>query len=154
MNHSKRFKVCLICSVGGHFKQLLKISPAWEDFDYYYVLMDKPIINSFILKEKVYIITNPERNPFLFVKNMIESLIIFLKTMPDVVISTGAGMAIAFCYIAKLFGKKIVFIEEWCLLSRPSITGRLIYPISDLFIIQRDHFKKFYPKSVFGGELF
>jgi UDP-N-acetylglucosamine:LPS N-acetylglucosamine transferase len=74
--------------------------------------------------------------------------------MPDVVISTGAGVAIAMCYIAKLFGKKIIYIEDWCIVEKPSVTGRAVYPISDLFIIQRDHLKRFYPKAVFGGELF
>lgn len=151
---SRQLKICLVCSVGGHFKQMLKVAPAWDGCDYFYVLFYKPVIDSFLKNEKVYLIVSPERNPFLFILNFCQSLIVFFKTRPDVVISTGAGMAIAMCYIAKLFGKKIVFIEEWCLVERPSVTGRIIYPISDLFIIQRAHFKKYYPKSVFGGELF
>ena len=78
----------------------------------------------------------------------------FLRTRPDVVISTGAGVAIATCYIAKLFGKRIVYVEDWCQVERPGLTGRIIYPIADLFIIQRESLRRFYPKAVFGGELF
>lgn len=133
---------------------MLKLLPAFEGCDYFYVLFYKPVIDSFLKKEKVYLVSSPERNPVLFILNVFQSLIIFLKTMPDVVISTGAGVAIAMCYIAKLFGKKIIYIEDWCIVEKPSVTGRAVYPISDLFIIQRDHLKRFYPKAVFGGELF
>ena len=151
---SKHLKVCLICSVGGHFKQLLKLASAWEGCEYFFVLFYKPVIDSFLKKERVYLVYSPERNPFLFILNIFQSLIVFLKARPDVVISTGAGVAIAMCYIAKLFGKKVIYVEDWCVVEHPSLTGRAVYPISDLFIIQRDYLKKFYPKAIFGGELF
>lgn len=155
MNYSVlRMKICLICSVGGHFKQMLKLREAWKNYDYFLVLMHKPIIDSFRRKEKVFLVTSPERNPLLFLRNIFESLYIFLRTRPDVVISTGAGVAIAMCYISKMFRRKVVYIEDWCIVEQPSVTGRVVYPIADLFIIQREHLKKFYPKAVFGGELF
>jgi len=154
INSYKQLKVCLICSVGGHFKQMLKIAAVTEGYEYFYVLFYKPVIDSFLEKEKVYLITSPERNPFLFILNFFQSLIVFLRTRPDVIISTGAGVAIAMCYIAKLFGKKIVYIEDWCIVDKPSLTGRAVYPIADLFIVQREHLQKFYPRAVFGGELF
>lgn len=154
MNNNRRLKVCLICSVGGHFKQMLKITPTWEGCDYFYVIFYKPIIDSFLKKEKVYLVCSPERNPFLFILNVFQSLSIFLKTRPDVVVSTGAGIAIAMCYIAKLFGRKVIYIEDWCVIDSPSTTGRAVYPISNLFVIQRKRLKKFYPKAIFGGELF
>jgi UDP-N-acetylglucosamine:LPS N-acetylglucosamine transferase len=150
----RRLKICLVCSVGGHFKQLLKLTTAWENCDYFYVLFYKPVIDSFLKKERVFLVTSPERNPILFILNVFQSLFVFLKTRPDVIISTGAGVAIAICYIAKLFRKKVIYIEDWCVVEQPSVTGRVVYPIADLFIIQREHLKKFYPKATFGGELF
>ena len=150
----RHLKICLICSIGGHFKQMLKLVPAFQEHEYFYVIFYKPVIDSFIQKEKVYLVVSPERNPFLFIINFFQSSIIFLRTRPDVVISTGAGVAIAMCYIAKMFGRKVIYIEDWCIVEKPSVTGRAVYPISDLFIIQRDHLKKFYPRAVFGGELF
>ena len=154
MKNQKNIKICVICSVGGHFKQILKLSPSYKKFTHYYVLMYKPIIDEFIRKENVYLVTSPERNPFSFFINIIESARVFLKEKPDVIISTGAGVAIATCYIAKLFRKKVIYIEDWCIVDHPSVTGRFVYPISDLFIIQRKHLVKYYPKAVFGGELF
>jgi beta-1,4-N-acetylglucosaminyltransferase len=147
-------RICLICSVGGHFKQMLKLTEAWKDHDHFFVLMDKPVIDSFRKREQVFMVTSPERNPFLFVINIFESFKIFLKMKPDIVISTGAGVAIAMCYIAKFFKKKVIYIEDWCIVEKPSVTGRAVYPIANLFIVQREHLKAFYPKAVFGGELF
>lgn len=151
---AQRLKVCLICSVGGHFKQMLKLVPAFKGHEYFFVIFYKPVIESFLKKEKVYLVVSPERNPFLFILNFFQSLVFFLKARPDVVVSTGAGVAIAMCYIAKLFGKKVIYVEDWCIVDHPSVTGRAVYPVSDLFIIQREHLKTFYPKAVFGGELF
>ena len=150
----RKLKVCLVCSVGGHFKQLLKLAPAWEGADYFFVLFYKPIIDQFLKKENVHLVVSPERNPVMFAINIVQSLWVFLKTRPDVVVSTGAGVAIAMCYIAKLFKKQVIYVEDWCIVEEPSLTGRIVYPISDLFIIQRPHLKKFYPNAVYGGELF
>ena len=154
MKGVRLLRVCLICSVGGHFKQMLKLVPAFQGYECFFVLFYKPVIDAFLQKEKVYLVVSPERNPFLFIINIFQSLVVFLKTRPDVVISTGAGVAIAMCYIAKLFGKNVIYVEDWCIVEQPSVTGRAVYPIADLFIIQRKHLKKFYPKAVFGGELF
>ncbi len=133
---------------------MLKLAPAWENYEQFYVLMYKPIIDQFIKKERVFLVTSPERNPFLFIKNIIESTMVFIKEKPDVIISTGAGVAIAMCYIAKLFSRKVIYIEDWCIIESPSLTGRIVYPISDVFIIQRAHLSKFYPAAILGGEIF
>jgi UDP-N-acetylglucosamine:LPS N-acetylglucosamine transferase len=144
----------LICSVGGHFKQLLKLSDAWTGTEHFFVLFYKPIIDTFLRQQRVYLVCSPERNPLLFIRNFLQSLWVFARTRPDVILSTGAGMAIAMCYIGKIFGKKIVYVEDWCIIDRPSWTGRAVYWISDLFVVQREQLKRHYPKAVFGGELF
>jgi UDP-N-acetylglucosamine:LPS N-acetylglucosamine transferase len=154
VSEKRPLKVCLTCSVGGHFKQMLALKDAWASCDVFYVLMYKPVIETFRKKNRVYIVTSPERNPFLFARNIIESLIIFARTRPDVVVSTGAGVTIALCYIAKLFRRKVVYIEDWCIVDVPSVTGRALYPVADLFIIQREQLRRFYPRAVYGGELF
>ena len=73
---------------------------------------------------------------------------------PDIFISTGAGIAVPFFYIGKLLGKRLIFIESFTRINMPSLTGRLVYPISDLFFIQWDELKKHYPKAIFVGGLF
>ena len=149
----RKLKVCLVCSTGGHIKQLLMLRSAYEKYDHFYVLFYKEAIKNFIKENKVYLVTSPERSPLLFLVNVLQELWVYLKERPQVVISTGAGVAVAICYIVKLFGGKVIFIEDWCIVSQRSLSGRIIYPISDLFIIQREYLKKLYPKAVYGGEI-
>jgi beta-1,4-N-acetylglucosaminyltransferase len=150
----KKLKVCLTCSSGGHMKQLLKMAPAYAKHDHYFLLFYKESIANFIKEHKTYIVDNPERSPVLFARHALQAARVFFKERPDVVMTTGAGVAVATCYLAKLFGKKVVFIEDWCMVNTPTATGRLLYPIADLTIIQREELRKHYPNAVLGGELF
>lgn len=151
--NKRRLKICLVCSTGGHIKQLLMLKPAYENYDYFYVLFYKEAIKNFIKENKVYLVTSPERNPLMFLINIFQELWVYLRERPNVVISTGAGVAVAICCIVKIFGGKVIFVEDWCVVTKPSLSGRIIYPISNLFIVQRRSLKKFYPKAVYGGEL-
>ena len=83
-----------------------------------------------------------------------KSIYYFWKIKPDVIISTGAHTAVPMCYIAKLFGKKVIFIESFAKTSTPTLSGRMIYPISDLFIVQWEGMKEHYPKAVYGGSIY
>ena len=63
-------------------------------------------------------------------------------------------MAIPICIYAKLFGKKIIYIESMARINSPSATGKLVYKFADLFIIQWEELRKFYPKAVYGGVIY
>ena len=151
--NKRRLKICLVCSTGGHIKQLWMLKSAYEKYDHFYILFYKEAIKNFIRENKVYLVTSPERNPLLFLINIFQELWVYLRERPNVVVSTGAGVAVAISYVVKIFGGKVIFVEDWCVVTKPSLSGRIIYPISDLFIIQRKSLKKSYPKAVYGGEL-
>ena len=57
-------------------------------------------------------------------------------------------------YIAKIFRSKIVYIETLANSKTKTATGRLIYPIADLFIVQWEEMLKLYPKAKFGGWIY
>ena len=150
----KKKKICLVASAGGHLKEILQLNKFYKKHNYYFVTFDRADGKSLSKKEKVHFITCPSRNPFLFITNIFQSIKIFLIEKPNIVISTGADAALATCYIAKLFGKKVIYIESFCRPTNPSITGRLVYPIADLFIYQWKELAKYYPKGKFGGSIF
>ncbi|GAI84775.1 unnamed protein product [marine sediment metagenome] len=104
-------------------------------------------------KEKVYFVADPKRNPISFLKCVVQSFTILFKEKPDVLISTGAGVAIPACYLAKLFlGSKIVFVESFCRIKEPSLSGKFMYPISDLFLVQwPEMLEKYGDKAVYRG---
>jgi beta-1,4-N-acetylglucosaminyltransferase len=64
-------------------------------------------------------------------------------------------VAIPFCMIAKLFGKKLVFVESFARTETPSITGRVLYPLADLFLVQwRKNLKHYGDKAKYVGQLY
>ena len=58
------------------------------------------------------------------------------------------------CCIGKLLGSKIIYIESFANITTKTITGKLLYPIADKFIVQSDEMKKLYPDAVVGGWIF
>ena len=82
------------------------------------------------------------------------SLRILKKEKPDVLISTGALVAVPILYLGKIMGKKIVFVETIARIEELSLTGKLIYPIADCFIVQWDNLQKKYPKTIYASGIF
>ncbi|MNI81732.1 Oligosaccharide biosynthesis protein Alg14 like protein [compost metagenome] len=68
--------------------------------------------------------------------------------------SSGAAPAIPFFYLGRLLGAKTIYIEVYDRIDKPTLTGKLVYPISNLFILQWEEQKKFYPKGKVLGGLF
>ena len=58
------------------------------------------------------------------------------------------------CYIGKIFGSKIIFIETFANRNSKTLSGRLVYPIADLFLVQWEEMLKLYPKAKLGGWIY
>lgn len=76
------------------------------------------------------------------------------KERPDVIISSGAAVSVPFFYIGKLFGIKTVYIEIFDRIDKPTLSGRLVHPVADRFIVQWEEMKKVYPKAINLGSIF
>jgi beta-1,4-N-acetylglucosaminyltransferase len=146
-------KIALAASAGGHLTQVRKLETLYRNYDYFFVTFYAEPLKDLSKSERFYFVLNPGRNIIKFLLNAVQSLGIFLKEKPDVVISTGAGVAIAMCWWARLFGRKVIFLEDWCVVKRPSLSGRLVYPAASLFIVQWESLLKYYPKAIFKGAL-
>jgi len=153
MKSLKDIKVCLACSAGGHLTELIQTAKAWDDLNHYWVSDERSNAIELAKKEKVYFTTIPAKNPVKLTLNFAQSLRIFLKEMPDVVISTGADVAIPTCIIAKAFGKKVVYIESFAAVFEPSESGKIMHKKADLFFYQWKTLKKFYPEGKYGRVL-
>ena len=70
------------------------------------------------------------------------------------IITTGTHTAGPMCILGKLFGSKVVYIETIANKNKKTATGKLIYPIADLFIVQWEEMLKLYPKAVYGGTIY
>jgi beta-1,4-N-acetylglucosaminyltransferase len=153
-----RIKICIACSAGGHFSEALK---ATGDLTYekYYVTYRNALTERFSINNKVHFVTHPRHCFFilraiLFIRNFVESALILIKEQPNLIISTGADVAVATCIIGKLLGKKLIYIESGGYVTSKSLSGRLVYPFADLFIVQWEPALKNFPHAKYGGPLF
>ncbi len=147
-------KVCLACSAGGHLTELLQLSSVWEQKNHFFVSDNRSNAIELSESEKVFFVVVPRRSIFKFFLNFFQSFKIFLKEKPTHVISTGADVALPICLIAKLFGKKVAFIESFARIKKPSLSGKIMYLFADCFFVQWSENKVFFPKAKFKGSVF
>ena len=149
----KKLKVCIACSAGGHLMEAIELLPAINGHERFFVTFQRKQAEEALKKEKVYFVIDPKRNPKKLLQNFKQSLKILNKENPDVVLSTGAAAAVPLCYAAKMLGKKLIFVETIAAVNKPSVSGRVVYPIADVFIVQWKDLMKFYKNAVYGGPL-
>jgi UDP-N-acetylglucosamine:LPS N-acetylglucosamine transferase len=122
------------------------------------VTEDTELTRDIAKKEKVYFLKLINRKMlnfiFLFVFNTIMSIKILIREKPDIILSTGVLSAVPICILGKLMGKKLIYIESFAKMDSPTISGRILYPFADLFIVQWEKMLKFYPKTVYGGSIY
>ena len=106
------------------------------------------------MKKKYYCHYPTNRNIKNLIKNTFLAIKVLRKEKPDLIISSGAAVAVPFFYLGKLFGAKLVYIEVFDRIDKSTMTGKLVYPITDKFIVQWEEMKKVYPKAVNLGSIF
>ncbi|MGJ8700859.1 PssD/Cps14F family polysaccharide biosynthesis glycosyltransferase [Streptococcus pneumoniae] len=148
-------KVCLVGSSGGHLTHLYLLKPFWKDRERFWVTFDKEDARSILENEIFYPCYYPtNRNLKNLIKNTILAFKILRKERPDIIVSSGAAVAVPFFYLGKIFGVKTVYIEVFDRIDAPTMTGKLVYPVTDRFIVQWEEMKKVYPKAINLGGIF
>lgn len=141
-------KLLIVCSSGGHLFQLYILKKWWIKHKRVWVTFKKQDAESLLENEEVYWSYYPtNRNLKNLIKNTFLAWRILKKEKPDIIVSTGAGVAVPFFWVGKLFKFKTIYIEVFDRIYSPTLTGRLVYPVTDVFILQWEEQKKFYPKG-------
>lgn len=154
-------KVMFISSTGGHLDELMQLSPLFEKYEYY-IVTEKDKSNLCLkekYKERIYFLPYGTRAKlftyiFKYLGLCFKTLYLYFKIRPKVIITTGTHTAGPMCIIGKIFRSKIIYIETFANTNKKTATGRLIYPIADLFIVQWEEMLKLYPKAVYGGSIY
>ena len=154
-------KIMFIASTGGHLEELLQLKSMFNNYDYS-LITEKTKSNMYLKeehKDKVHFLVYGTKHhiltyPFKLLINCFKSLGYYLKYRPDYIITTGVHTAGPMCCLGKIFGSKVIYIETFANMVTKTSTGKLLYPISDKFIVQWESMKKLYPKADFGGWIF
>ncbi len=151
---SNQPKIAIISSRGGHLYQMYRLKPWWKKINHFWVTFPGEDASSMLKKEMIYYGYQPEsRNVVNAIRNVFLAVKILRKEKPTVLISCGAGIAPPFFYIGKLLGIKLIFIEPYDFIAYPSLSGRLIAPIADYFLVQHKTQKRFYKNAIYKGAL-
>jgi len=150
-----RADVLLVCSTGGHLLQLVALRDCWRRFERAWVTFDKSDARSLLADERVYFAHGPtNRN----VKNMLRNVLVAWRVVrdvrPQVVLTTGAGVAVPFAWVARLRGAKVVYVESLARIDGPSLTYRLIAPIAARRYVQWPELAEALPGARFAGNVF
>lgn len=132
-------KVALVASAGGHLSQLLKIVHActWTDCRMFVVTTSDVVRNTLHGFDNIYVVGECNREHLLRVLGVLWRCIgIVFREKPDVVISTGAAPGCLLCFLAKLRGAKVVWIDSITNVEHVSLSGRMVRYIADLFLVQ------------------
>jgi UDP-N-acetylglucosamine:LPS N-acetylglucosamine transferase len=147
--------VLLVASSGGHLLQLLQLKDEWSPAERVWVTFDTADARSLLHDEQVRFAHHPTNRS---VRNLLRNLLLAFQLVrglrPRAVVTTGAGVAVPFCYVGKTFGARIVFIESFSRISRPSLTARLVYPIADSFFVQWPELQSRFRRARYEGQLF
>lgn len=129
----KRLTIALVCSHGGHLTEMLQLMPAFEGHNTFFFCYDGETTRHLPNAHRV---PNMARNPIEMAKNLYRLGQLFAAEKPDLVVSTGAEIAIPAILMGKLYGAKSLYIECGAQVTRPSFTGRIMYYLADQFFIQ------------------
>ena len=152
MPAEKRVKVALVCSHGGHLTEMQAVWPAFEGHDCFLVSYRSRRTEACTWVAHKYLVPNIGTNMVRMLATAVRAISILRHERPDVLVSTGAEIAIPFLWVGKLMGATTVYVESWCRVRSTSLTGRLVYPVADLFLVQWPALLRAYgPKARYVG---
>ena len=148
----KQLKICLAASAGGHISQLLKLSSCWSGHETFCVTTTEVVRNKLNKLGEVYVVGECNRqHPIRVISVLTRCIRIVLKERPDIVISTGAAAGCMLCFLSKMIGSKVVWIDSITNVERISLSGRMVRYIADLFLVQWPELADRYKKVEFVG---
>lgn len=148
-------KICLVGSSGGHLTHLYMLKPFWQDKEHFWATFDKEDARSLLEGEKIYPVYYPSnRSIKALIINIYRAIKILRKEHPDLIISSGAAPAIGFFWVGKLMGAKTIYIEVFDRIDKPTISGKICYPVTDRFVVEWEEMKSVYKKAINLGSIF
>lgn len=130
-------RILLVTNSGGHLLQMLALEGAWDGLARRWVTVKRADSTSLLAEEDVVFANGPtERH----VMNLLRNFGVAWRTVrhfdPDVILSTGAALAIPFFVVGRIHRKRLVYVESFTRVNRLSLSGRIVYPLADAFFVQ------------------
>lgn len=125
---TKKIKIALIATCGGHFEQLNNLYDFYNNYSHFWITNKNVQTVSELKNEKVYFIKEGHfSRPWTYLPHLPFFYSVFRKERPTHILSTGSGRTgfIAF-YIAKLFRIQFIYIDTFSRVNNLSIFGNFL----------------------------
>lgn len=131
-------RVLLVGSSGGHLAQLMGLKSWWANTERAWVTFktDDAVCRLSDEARVEWAHYPTTRNIPNLLRNTVVAWRVLRSFRPDVVVSTGAGVALPFFVLAHLAGIRTVYVEVFDRIDSATLTGRLCKPFTDLMLVQ------------------
>ncbi|MGL5021065.1 MAG: PssD/Cps14F family polysaccharide biosynthesis glycosyltransferase [Mycoplasmatales bacterium] len=150
-------KILFVASAGGHFSELMQMKKTMNIHDS--IIVTEGVSSSINNKDINYFLKYGTRSRifkyiFIFIYNFFLTIKILFKEKPDCIISTGAHSCVSFFILGKLFKCKLVYIESFAKVNRPSLTYKIIHNFCDVIYVQHKEMLEVYKDAIYIGGLY
>lgn len=145
----------LVASSGGHLAHLLRLEPWWREHRRTWVTFGTADARSLLRDEDdvVWAHHPTTRNLPNLLRNTALAVRVVRRTRPDLVVSSGAGVALPFFVTARLLRIPTVYVEVVDRIDSRTLTGRLCRPFSTRFLVQWPSQARLYRGAIEIGPL-
>ncbi|MBN1806105.1 MAG: hypothetical protein JW837_12725 [Sedimentisphaerales bacterium] len=134
--------------------ELLRLNEDWARYNTFCVTTSDVVKEKLRKYGKVYVVGECNREHILLVlKVLLRCIKIIIRERPDVVISTGAAVGCIVCFLGKLSGADIIWLDSITNVERISLSGRMVRYIADLFLVQWPQIAEKYKNVEYAGEV-
>jgi UDP-N-acetylglucosamine:LPS N-acetylglucosamine transferase len=150
-----RTRLAIVASSGGHLAQLQVLDEFWSRYDRFWVTFDTPEAIAALADERTFWCYHPtNRSLRNLLRNSWLALRILVRERPTHIVSTGAAIAVPFFYLGRLFGSRTIYLEVFDRIDGPTLTGRLIRPVTNYYLVQWPEQQSFYPGAEVVGPVY
>jgi UDP-N-acetylglucosamine:LPS N-acetylglucosamine transferase len=134
--------------------QLLALRPVWEARTRLWVTHRNTDATSLLDGDAVVYAYSPTtRNLWNLARNLVLAWRVVAERRPRILITTGAGVAVPFSWIGRLYGVRIVYLESITRVDGLSMSARLVAPVADRLYVQWPELAESHSRAEYHGNL-
>jgi len=140
MSAHRTKRVLAVASGGGHWVQLSRLLPAFEECDVAYLTTIASYRAHVGAAARFYVTCDANvTTKFRLMLMSLKVAAVVLWEWPDLIVSTGAAPGYAAIRVGKLIGAKTIWVDSMANAERMSLSGRHVGAYADLWLTQWPH---------------
>jgi hypothetical protein len=132
-----RVDLLLVSSSGGHLAHLLAVPGLALNRKCLWVTFSDGVSDLEARGERAIEAHSPtNRNIVNLIRNTVLALQVLRSCRPRAIVSTGAGVALPFFLLGRLFRAKLIYLEVFDRIDSKTLTGTICKPLCHEFLVQ------------------